>query len=332
MKVIRTIFIFIMLLSFDCRTIEAGWPIAKITFKAVEENGSAIEAATVRAGLRSALTGKGKLLEEGLTDKNGLFTIEGETYGEAVYSITKDGYYESHGYYQDFRSPNGKIIKYGTFKKWVPWNPTVEVILKKIKNPVPMYAKNLETKIPEIGKPIGFDLIKADWVEPYGEGEVSDFVFKGTREGNKWENFEIELELTFSNPCDGIQEYIVKENDDSYFLSRLKLPHEAPEEGYKKSWVKKLGNTPEKGRFNLGKKEYQNYIFRVRTDTDDNGNIKKALYGKIHGDIQTGGCSSPKLFLNFTYYLNPDGTRNLEFDLKRNLFEGLSSLERPNEP
>ena len=36
----------------------------------------------------------------------------------------------------------------------------------------------------------------------------------------------------------------------------------------------------------------------------------KAWYGKIYGD-----------FFDMVYYLNPDGTRNVEFDPKRNLFK-----------
>ncbi len=34
----------------------------------------------------------------------------------------------------------------------------------------------------------------------------------------------------------------------------------------------------------------------------------------------------------FTYSLNPDYTRNLEFDPKRNLFDNLSDLEQVTEP
>jgi len=43
---------------------------------------------------------------------------------------------------------------------------------------------------------------------------------------------------------------------------------------------------------------------------DKDGKVVKALYGKIYGD-----------FFDMVYYLNPDGTRNIEYDPKRNLFK-----------
>ena len=80
----------------------------------------------------------------------------------------------------------------------------------------------------------------------------------------------------------------------------------------------------------------QNFFFRVRSETDDEGNITSALYGKIHGEIlfTIGTLRNPKKSsLSFTYYLNPDhNDTNLEFDLEKNLFKGLNSLEEVRAP
>jgi hypothetical protein len=51
------------------------------------------------------------------------------------------------------------------------------ITLRKITNPIPLYAKMNDVPIPEKEKWIGFDLEKADWVRPYGVGIASDVEF-----------------------------------------------------------------------------------------------------------------------------------------------------------
>ena len=55
------------------------------------------------------------------------------------------------------------------------------------------------------------------------------------------------------------------------------------------------------------------------------------MYGKIRGPIQFEPRIDPtKVY--FKYYVNPDYTRNLEFDPNHNLFGNLPDLERVTEP
>lgn len=56
------------------------------------------------------------------------------------------------------------------------------------------------------------------------------------------------------------------------------------------------------------------------------------LYGKILNDFEYGLQKAKTVRISFSYYLNPDGTRNMEFDPKRNLFKSLKSLEEIREP
>ena len=62
------------------------------------------------------------------------------------------------------------------------------------------------------------------------------------------------------------------------------------------------------------------------------GNLIKALYGKIRGDF--GFATRRGVAGNFQmhYYLNPDGTHNLEYNPTRDLFPGLPLMERPMLP
>jgi hypothetical protein len=76
--------------------------------------------------------------------------------------------------------------------------------------------------------------------------------------------------------------------------------------------------------------EVNNYIFRVRSEVDENGKLKQAMYGKIRGDLWYTPGSGGKIKMH--YYLNPDYTRNLEFDPERTLFIGLPKNEGTGQP
>jgi hypothetical protein len=223
------------------------------------------------------------------------------------FSVDKDGYYQSGAGYE-FPTRN-KLLN-----RWEPWNPTVKVVLKKKRNPVPMYMKGtFDMRIPEFDKPIGFDLEIGDWVIPYGEGKISDFIFNMHVEDRAYTDYECHFTLTFSNPLDGIQKYYFDENDQSYF----KWPFNAPIDGYEEKLKKwKSISLPEKG-YESNENKAVHYMFRVRTKTDDKGNIVASRYGKLGGEFKF----SPAGEIVFGYYFNPDGTRNLEEDPKQNLFK-----------
>lgn len=192
-----------------------------------------------------------------------------------------------------------------------------------------MYAKKASVVIPEFDKPFGFDLEKSDLVSPYGTGATSDFVFTVNRQGSTWEDFELSIQLGFSNDGDGIQTVKVA----PFFQgSRLRLPKIAPTNGYSATWTQKIGQTPEKGRFNLKVDDTVAYIFRVRSQLDTNGNVIYALYGKIDNGISVTGYTAKQIAIHFGYYLNPDNTRNLEFDTKQNLFKNLKPSEQVSNP
>lgn len=249
----------------------------------------------------------------GYTDKDGRVTAAAPTTGLVGFSVTKTGYYLTTGQHDFSKSEHGR---------WQPWNPTVEAVLKRIVNPVPLFAKNLQTQIPVYDKPVSFDLMEGDWLAPYGKGIAGDFVFTVSRQGPSWNDHEAKLRLAFSNEGDGIQAVFARSRPGS----ELQLAHHAPAEGYQSELVLKRWWHPGVGNRSENRND-QNYWFRVRAK--DN----RALYGKIHGDIVFyAGHPNKPAGLQFTYYLNPDGTRNVEFDSKRNLFRNLKPPEEVRSP
>ena len=113
-------------------------------------------------------------------------------------------------------------------------------------------------------------------------------------------------------------------------VSVPRLPYEAPDSGYEKeyTWERVWRDDPSAHNgiyFRDGQDKAENFFIRVRSTWDDQGNLTSAWYGKIHGPtavftitrLLNGGPW--RIALAFTYLVNPDGTRNVEFDQKRNL-------------
>jgi len=304
-----------------------GYPQAKVTVRVIGEDEQPIPGVTASFVFGGQYDYNHTLVRvKGETDVSGLFTAQGYTYGRFGHDLSKNGYYVGSAPIPIFRD-----AKDG---HWQPWGATNTAILRKIEKPVPMYAKRVRgANVPDVGKPYGYDLEVGDWVAPYGRGKTSDFIITLTnRQYMSRSVFDVEATITFSNPLDGIQEtHLPKE----YATSEFKWPRQAPEMDYQSSFAAHAHES------DVGQKSIltfnpdgtgQAYFFRVRT-VEQNGKIDSAFYGKIDSGIalEPRGAKVCKVF--FTYYLNPKSLdRNMEFDLKRNLFTNLPYEEQPRLP
>jgi hypothetical protein len=284
-----------------------GWanaaPSSKVTVKVSDEGHQPVINAEVEVWYHignKQTTNKGKSGDKG----EFVATGEGMLPQLTVYSRTQ-GYYESCVIY--------KFAKKSLLNRWEPWNPTIEVVLKKKRNQVAMFdSHRTGYKVPKLNTPIGFDLEKEDWVAPYGTGLTADFIITFNAEIRAYADYDCGFSLKFSNPNDGIQEYFSDTKDQSSF----KWPYEAPTNGYISEISKQKNMLLGATGYKSNERENANYIFRLRTKVDKNGNIVDARYGKISGEF--GFVPSGEI--TFRYFLNPDGTRNLEEDPKKNLF------------
>lgn len=281
----------------------------RITVKVIGENQEPISNALVKIAFGQERQ-LGKAIQiEGQSDSNGLFSAEHGSDGHVFWSATKEGYYSSTGY--DFQF-NSALVESG---RWQPWNQVFEVLMKKIIHPVPMFVKIIETEIPKKQMPVGFDLEIGDWVSPNGIGVVNDLLFTLSQAVTDNDNYEAKLEITFSNRGDGIQETAIS----SRCGSLLKFPHQAPESGYSDLITIEQGR---RNNISFGQRYSSDraYFIRMRTVLDEKGNVRSAKYGKIGDSIMLSGIAKEHVYLRFVYYLNPDGTRNLEYN-GENLFK-----------
>jgi hypothetical protein len=276
-------------------------PKAQITVCVVDDEGKAVEKAEV------AVLGFNRE-RIGHTDRQGKFTATLRNAKSSVdLVVDKKGYYSIHRHIHAFTGglSNGR---------WLPWDPEVELQLRRKGKPVPMIEKEMrDVEIPVNDQPVGFDLELGDWVTPYGQGKISDFIFLARCAVTNEQDFATSLLITFSNSQDGL---IIKRVPyrNSYGLL---LPGMAPETGYSNRWEfilnAHLNPTSGSREAESNSSEDDNFYVRVRTKVAADGRIQSAMYGKIHRGILHGPIRrSGKVSVTFEYYLNPDGSRNTE--------------------
>ena len=303
-------------------------PKARVSVRVIDEAQSPITSASVRAVFSSSTNHTDIVPAEGLTDSLGQFIGEGYTDGVIGSWLSKDGYYNGWA-----TIPNFQDVKGG---RWQPWDATYTTILRKIENPIPMYALVAVVNLPVKGKPCGYDLKAGDWVAPWGNGLVADFVFTAESRYTNYNHFDSSMKLAFSNPLDGIQPANLP---PEYAYGEFIWHRQAPETGYLAGYEQEKG-MPGKhyqipgvpGVQRLEDVQRQKFYFRVRTDEKD-GRIVSALYGKLSAGFEMRIPDQQELKIVLYYYLNPTPLdRNMEFDLEKNLFKNLSPMERPRKP
>lgn len=277
-------------------------PEGKLIVKITDEAGVPIEGANVIIAFEN---NERMHRETGLSDKGGIFSASGKTAPHVGYRAYKEGYYQSRQTHM-FSALDRSVMRYQ------PWGKEVTLILRKVKNPVRgkeiNRGKGMVKEFPVYDQEIGFDLLEGDWTTPHGSGQKADFIFTiSIDKENKIAYYKAE----FTNEGDGVQElFLTKPTQESGF----RWPHVAPIDGYKASLRKKyiwggdMNRLPDYGEFQdyeTSIKKPLNYIFRIRTQYDEDGTIKSAYYGRITGDIINMRTNRREML---NYWINVDQT------------------------
>ncbi|MDX9982205.1 MAG: hypothetical protein RBU25_19450, partial [Lentisphaeria bacterium] len=111
----------------------AAVPWAKITARVVDDAGNPVKGAQVRIGFvrGSILLERKTTSKRRRTGKHGKASAFGRTFRRVYLSAQKTGFYNTHKTY-DFT--------WVFWRRREPWNPTVDLPLRRIGNPTPMYA------------------------------------------------------------------------------------------------------------------------------------------------------------------------------------------------
>ncbi len=248
------------------------------------------------------------------------------------------------GYYHPALGWKNKFSSKNLFGVWQPDNLVATIRLQRVEHPIPLFVKRVELRDYERGiggfdgtnSVLRFDLMKGDWLPPYGKGEVADMAISsrikitGTGKFRKpypefgWSKMDFYM---MKNECslqgaDGIAEVMsdpkagIKIRDVSKEIigcSVLRVSGVRQMfERNGKDWYTQNFNDQSPDRC---------YTFRIRTRRNDKGELVEAYYGKIYGDFEFEGDDKKGLIgVKFLYYLNPKSLdRNLEWDMKTNL-------------
>ncbi|TVP77433.1 MAG: carboxypeptidase regulatory-like domain-containing protein [Puniceicoccaceae bacterium] len=278
-------------------------PKITITIQVVDEDNKPIESAHIRTGYIRAEGGHRVI--EGQTDEDGIFKFSGRPGEHSIQALVKNaGFYESEKRFSVARSVQGYAVNSDTI---------TDLTLRKIRNPVPMsYFQRRLVEVPEFNRDLEFDFEKADWVQPFGGGEIADALINVSGFYNERDDRKSILTIRFLNDHDGI---LV---GDWFPESRLRSPHVAPESGYQQDFTVTFGRKKEGRKVeNFGSRESDPLlIFRVRTEVDDEGNVIRANYGKIEEGISFDGVWDRQSHINFRHlFFNADSESvSLEYE------------------
>ena len=187
--------------SSEYRNARRNGAMAEIHLRVVDDMGEFVTNASVRAVMHLFASEYSMF---GTTDTNGVYVTKGKTDGNYIeFFVGKDGYYGSKAkvVYASMTEPHE--VKDG---KWQPYGGELKIELRKIRNPISLsptstgnysYTKTLNTWV-------GFDLLKRDFVKPYGNGEVADFEVFFRRDGTAGQDFSgVKLCIRFVEPYAG---------------------------------------------------------------------------------------------------------------------------------
>lgn len=272
MKILPLLLIMILGVFLMPATYVNASEMAEVIIKVIDEDKIPVEGASIEMCFHGDCLSKDAIY--GLTDNEGLFKKMAESKDGTVRAgVSKEGFYTSTLREQFIQTKLGK---------WLPWDKEIIVKLRPKVNPVPMYVRNRYVEIPAHGKEIGFDLMKSDWVIPYGQGVHADFIMRVDRKYKNTANFEATLTVTFSNKYDGIQ--VIKDDRGGVFSqgSRYYLPRTAPETGYQSRLVKRVS----RGEYGWhdDKANDNNYLFRIRSEVDEEGKLRCDVWKNIGGN------------------------------------------------
>lgn len=273
------------------------------------------------------------------TDSSGLAKLSGNTEaGVGGYRILRTpGYYNAEWTEIEFREQS--MLRFGA---WVPSDIVSTARLDRVICPIPLsvalsrpFGTSEEEDSFAEGETVAlYDLLKNDWLPPFGKGQVGDISFssKRTNLGSEPYNYpsgihtnefyRYDVQVRFVGDGNGMKESVPPKQ------AGIKL-RTAPETGYEPMrvcWTGRMSRTEYKDNSS----EDRCYFFRIRTELDEFGKVKSAIYGKIYGDFKFVGKKDGIKGVSFLYYLNPNlNDRNLEWDMQHNLCPNPGSIGEP---
>ena len=289
----------------DPAFLEAIWhgAQAKIELHVADDDGTPVPEAKIKAYLGMNFRPKGTWVN-GTTDTNGVFVIEGKTCGDEIeVFVAKSGYYGTRVVYCYAKMGEEHDVKDG---KWQPYGAEEMIELRRILKPVDLDSKGKLFDIPVTNRWVAFDVVKMDWVHPYGNGEVNDLELKFEWDGlfqniSKFQN----LQVRFPNCVDGA--YTSKNATYSNFMYSYTAQTNA---NYLNAF--EFSMKRENGRYIANKLgDDSEMLCRLRSVTNKCGKVVSCSYARFRGLDFGGGVGKGNFYIFRDINLTPNDS-NLE--------------------
>ena len=271
----------------------------ELNVRVVDDQGTAIRDAQIDAFFDSALNAKGEI-KRYISDTNGFVIVSGRT-GKAVsLRVAKNGYYGSTD--EVCYVSMGQGVKNG---EWCPKGLERNIVLNRIKNPKAIKTIVSNGKYTHvIGKWLGFDIEKYDFVIPNGNGSIADFEVKFEWDGLRGERFNgMNMDIRFKEPFSGAYYYersMQSDFKDAYNASTNAL-YQKNFTFYSRPIRSSTGEIIARDRqlFDFTK----TLVVRSRCVLDENAFLKSARYSEIC-DLSFG-CGRKGAWIMFQPIFNP---------------------------
>lgn len=297
-KVALPCMVFCLCTGWDSREWAETWGArASVEVHVVDEEGLAVSNAEVEVyfglSFRPGATVKGK------SDGRGMFAAKGKTTGEVYINIRKTGCYETAKKIDIAADENRKV----SWGKWKPSKIHYAAKLRQIRKPVKLLtsggARGHDIYEPKVW--MGFDILKDDWVSPYGKGDTVDFEIMYDSDGKKlFEYTGSELRMRFVRPYDGA--YVRTLDWESKFHTDFEAMTNGQYQAEFCFFEKK--NAPRNwSSKKISKDQY--LVLRIRSKVDTEGQFVGAHYAIIQGPLTFGWDYKTFAFFGIHTFFNP---------------------------
>ena len=248
--------------------------LADVRIKVIDEMGEAVPDATISV---TFYTAPAKVdVKRGMTDAQGCFSAKGRCIGEAHAWIRKDGFYETKADPR-FRTLSDSDVT--ERRKWSDGVIETIAVLKRKRNPVKLGFRFWEyRRFPATNDVLKLDLEMLDWCPPYGKGCHDDLhmVFDGWRDPKDWYDFHEHLSISFPNCVDGFYRRMA-DASSAFRYDYAAATNAVYSKGLDFRFARVTNGVT--NRMCLAKDEY--LVYRVRTQTNELGQVTHAHYGRI---------------------------------------------------
>lgn len=270
---------------------------AKIQVHVVDDCGRNVSNASISVFMGMNFHPKGYYIR-GMTDTNGMFTVEGKTCGdELVITVTKSGHYISTRKMCFAEMGTEHDVRNG---KWMPFGKKEDIILRRIMSPASLVVFDKLIDIAQTNVWLGIDMEKMDFTSPLGNGSRTDFEVRVEWDGlPAWESRYCNAEIRFANK--GTGGYYVGNMLESSFPYVYEACHNSSFTEKNVHIVDRNGDPhTTKMLFPKGK----SLVTRTRSVINEDGQIKSANYGCIR-KFAIGPSKRGVALLRLSYVFNP---------------------------